>query len=280
MRETDFIRLGIAAAKIEVGGGDSTKLLAEALSRIFDAGVGIGRWYVTSPSTGHMETAGVPSISANEYRNLITYAPYHPRLTPRRLRDTQPFRISDDVHLATFWDTDVWWHHHGIRDGKYPAGVSLGVHDGRAGLIGIHRTSRDFTKDEVSYLGFLTEPLQSALRFRAALDRANRRFGDRVERDPHQTPPVDQLLTKREKDVLALMATGRTNDMVGSVLGITERTVRKHLTNVYAKLEVTSRTAAAVWYHSQAQRGELVISEGNAAAVSLPDFAPTKQAGT
>jgi DNA-binding CsgD family transcriptional regulator len=60
----------------------------------------------------------------------------------------------------------------------------------------------------------------------------------------------DTRLTPRERDVLALVATGRTNVMIGNLLGITERTVRKHLTNTFAKLDVSGRTAAAVWYRS------------------------------
>ena len=254
MREVDFVQLSIAAAKIEVRGGDSTQLLADELSRILDAGVGIGRWYLTSPSTGEMVSSGVPAISPSEFHNLVKFAPFHPRFSAENLLDTRPFRLSDDVHLPQFWDTEVWWHHHGIRDGRYPAGVSLGVHDGRAGLIGVHRTSRDFSREELSYLDLLTEPLQSALRFRAALDQATRRLGAALQRDSEDGDAMDVRLTPREKDVLALVGTGRTNSTVGSILGITERTVRKHLTNIYAKLQVSSRTAAALWYQAHAQQ--------------------------
>jgi len=61
-------------------------------------------------------------------------------------------------------------------------------------------------------------------------------------------------LTARETEVLALVATGRTNDGVGQVLGISERTARKHLGNVHAKLGLSNRTAAAVWFREQARR--------------------------
>jgi DNA-binding CsgD family transcriptional regulator len=54
------------------------------------------------------------------------------------------------------------------------------------------------------------------------------------------------LLTPRERDVLRLVASGFSNRDVGSRLGISERTARTHVSNVLAKLEVDSRTQAAL----------------------------------
>jgi DNA-binding NarL/FixJ family response regulator len=54
-------------------------------------------------------------------------------------------------------------------------------------------------------------------------------------------------LTVRERDVLVLVAEGRSNRDIGRTLGIGERTVQAHLGNVLAKLELTSRTQAALW---------------------------------
>jgi DNA-binding CsgD family transcriptional regulator len=51
-------------------------------------------------------------------------------------------------------------------------------------------------------------------------------------------------LTNREREILALVAEGRTNGEVASALWISPATVRKHLENAYAKLGVTTRTAA------------------------------------
>ena len=52
------------------------------------------------------------------------------------------------------------------------------------------------------------------------------------------------LLTGREQEVLALVAEGLTNAEIGALLWISAGTVRRHLENVYAKLEVHTRTAA------------------------------------
>jgi DNA-binding CsgD family transcriptional regulator len=52
-------------------------------------------------------------------------------------------------------------------------------------------------------------------------------------------------LTRRELEVLRLVAAGKTNRAVAAELVVSERTVHRHLTNIYAKLGVGSRTQAA-----------------------------------
>nr|WP_196791847.1 response regulator transcription factor [Motilibacter deserti] len=56
-------------------------------------------------------------------------------------------------------------------------------------------------------------------------------------------------MTEREREVLALLAAGLANKQIGRRLGITEATVKAHLTRVYAAIGVTDRTSAAVWAH-------------------------------
>jgi DNA-binding NarL/FixJ family response regulator len=49
--------------------------------------------------------------------------------------------------------------------------------------------------------------------------------------------PLDDL-TQRERDVLALMAEGRSNTEIGAALVITESAVSKHINSIFAKLEL------------------------------------------
>lgn len=53
-------------------------------------------------------------------------------------------------------------------------------------------------------------------------------------------------LTGRELDVLRLVVAGKTNQEIGFALGISPRTVEKHVDSLYAKLGVNSRVEAAV----------------------------------
>jgi DNA-binding response OmpR family regulator/DNA-binding CsgD family transcriptional regulator len=52
-------------------------------------------------------------------------------------------------------------------------------------------------------------------------------------------------LTRREAEVLSWLAKGKTNRDIGEILGMSPRTVNKHLEHVYAKLGVETRTSAA-----------------------------------
>jgi DNA-binding NarL/FixJ family response regulator len=53
-------------------------------------------------------------------------------------------------------------------------------------------------------------------------------------------------LTGREREVLKFVVAGQTNREIGATLGISEKTVEKHLAAVFAKLGVSSRVEAAV----------------------------------
>ncbi len=59
--------------------------------------------------------------------------------------------------------------------------------------------------------------------------------------------PAAGPLTRREVEVLQLVAQGRTNREIGAALVISEHTVARHLSNIFAKLGVTSRAAATAY---------------------------------
>jgi len=54
-------------------------------------------------------------------------------------------------------------------------------------------------------------------------------------------------LTAREREVLVLVAGGRSNQEIADALVISERTARTHVSNVLVKLGLASRTQAALW---------------------------------
>lgn len=54
-------------------------------------------------------------------------------------------------------------------------------------------------------------------------------------------------LTGREREVLRMVGDGHPNKTIARRLGISERTVKAHLTSVYQRLGVTDRTQAALW---------------------------------
>ena len=57
----------------------------------------------------------------------------------------------------------------------------------------------------------------------------------------------DEPLRGREREVLALVAAGHPNKIIARRLGISEKTVKAHLTSVYRQIGVTDRVQAALW---------------------------------
>jgi len=54
------------------------------------------------------------------------------------------------------------------------------------------------------------------------------------------------ILTKREKDVFELLVLNKSTKEIGETLGISEKTVRNHVSNAMQKLGCTSRAGAVV----------------------------------
>ena len=64
---------------------------------------------------------------------------------------------------------------------------------------------------------------------------------------PRAAPPDAYGLTPRELEVLRLVAAGKSNREIASALVISEHTVARHLQNIFAKVRVSSRTAAGAF---------------------------------
>ena len=54
------------------------------------------------------------------------------------------------------------------------------------------------------------------------------------------------ILTKRERDVFELLIINKTTKEIATILGISEKTVRNHISNVMQKLGVSGRASAVV----------------------------------
>jgi DNA-binding NarL/FixJ family response regulator len=115
------------------------------------------------------------------------------------------------------------------------------------GTTALNRERSDFTETDRAVLGLLRAPLM------AALLRARKR--QRAHWALSTTAPASlATLTDREIQVLELVALGGTNAAIAHTLGVSPRTIAKHLEHIYRKLGVASRAAAAV--QSAARSGE------------------------
>lgn len=168
----------------------------------------------------------VSPAAAAAYDTLGWQNPLHCRL---HARTDRVLRLSD-LMTRTQRRTLAWyslvWKPHGIDDALrlwLPAGP------GRARSVYLERSGKNYTEREVTLFALLRPHL---VRFRANAD-ARRRF------DGHKG------MTPREAEVLGWIAHGSTNNEIAGLLFISPHTVRKHVENIFEKLEVRTRTAAA-----------------------------------
>lgn len=68
-----------------------------------------------------------------------------------------------------------------------------------------------------------------------------------AERDLMRDKDKTKELTRREIEVLKMIAAGSSNKEIASVLNISERTVKNHISNIFKKIDVSDRTQAAVF---------------------------------
>jgi len=71
-------------------------------------------------------------------------------------------------------------------------------------------------------------------------------LNNRMVRRNHDNEKIAKL-TKREAEILVLIADGLYNKEIGNALNISERTVKNHISSIFKKLEISDRTQAAVF---------------------------------
>jgi DNA-binding NarL/FixJ family response regulator len=119
-------------------------------------------------------------------------------------------------------------------------------------LAAISAGARGYLPKEISPSG-LIRSLRGAVRGEAPLSRELATLMvDAVhgleERDRVRERAV--VLSAREREVLALVARGARNRQIAQALSISEFTVKRHMQNILHKLNLPSRHAAAIFYHS------------------------------
>jgi DNA-binding NarL/FixJ family response regulator len=109
------------------------------------------------------------------------------------------------------------------------------------------------------------EDLASAIRqaFQSSVYYASGRTRDAGGPAPSRQSSEDPGLTKREVEILQLVAEGYSNSQLAKMLWVTEQTVKFHLSNIYRKLDVANRTEASRWAQLH---GLLTVQPATAAA--------------
>ncbi len=94
----------------------------------------------------------------------------------------------------------------------------------------------------------LLDSLRAAVRGRLVLcDRLTELLARALRQDAAPPPVHGAELTDREREILELIAQGKSNKLIARELAITEGTVKVHVKHLLKKLELHSRVEAAVW---------------------------------
>lgn len=97
---------------------------------------------------------------------------------------------------------------------------------------------REIMEGQVTVSAQLTTAMASALRGNA----------HGMSHDSERAPPLKiDALTEREKQILQLIAEGRSNKVIGRQLDIAEATVKVHVKHLLKKLNMRSRVEVAIW---------------------------------
>ena len=231
----------VALVRAAAEGAD---VMADALA-VLDAHVGGSTFSVSSLRLDEQVSAevalrGGAPISEREYGEWQRLIGTHPYFAHVVSGPAAASRLTDVVDLGRFERTEVYEVLLHPRGSRYQAAMPLLRTPDRFLLLSVWRDDRDFTDADLDRLERFRATLSAGLEFRRAIVAmevlaAGVGFG----RDPDR-------LTPRQRQVAALVELGLTNRQIGGRLGLTERTVRKHVADLFVALGCDSRTLIAV----------------------------------
>jgi len=178
-------------------------------------------------ASGRREVYGLPAgaLSADERAAFDRHFHQHPLVRFHGYQGggvTQ--RISDSVPFAQFRESPLYNEYYRRVRIDHAIALPIYVRDRLLVSFVLNRTRRDFTDRERALLDLLRPHLARV----------------------YQKTRTSNRLTRREAEVLRWVAAGKSDAQIGAILGISARTVQKHLEHAYQKLGVENRTAAAM----------------------------------
>jgi DNA-binding CsgD family transcriptional regulator len=152
-------------------------------------------------------------------------------------------RISDLVAERCFRCTPLYDEYYRAVGIDYAMALPVHVQDKVLVSFVFNRQDRDFSDREVARAEAIRPHLGDLYRMSRAIDDARAAWG---VPSAASGPAPSEPLTAREREVLGWLTSGKTDKDIGDILGISPRTVHKHLQRVYEKLGVETRTAAVM----------------------------------
>ncbi len=254
MDETRLLRCGLQAARAIVDNEPFVSDLAEGLRRAIGADcVCFDTCHDWPEQAPFVTLAGEPSaLTAAEIDRWMASSVDDPYIVNLfATRDPRPYRTSDFMTFNRFRQTTVYRDVFALYEMRHLLVMAPRIVSQDLVLIGLTRRLHDFSDRETRALHPIRNILAAALECHAQFMAVQAK----IRANPLSTQPRRLTLTERETQVLALIATGHTNDQAARELGISPRTVRKHLEGVFSKAQVPSRAAAVAWWLRQTPHG-------------------------
>jgi DNA-binding CsgD family transcriptional regulator len=187
-------------------------------------------YYEVHAASGSIHATALPtSVLVPEGTSAITrHYRDHPLILHHiRTGDGTPRRVTDMASMRMFRGTALFSEvYRPARIGLEMA-MALPAAPGVVRCVALGRDGRDFSERDLEVLHLV------------------RPYLCETQRDLDATGNV-QSLSPRERDVLALVARGKTNVEIAAVLSISPRTAQKHLEHIYDKLGIRRRAGAAM----------------------------------
>lgn len=185
-----------------------------------------------------VETHGAAPLSAEEERSWRRLLPTHPYAAWLTGAPAGTTRLTDVMEVSQLERLEVWEECLRPRGHRYQAALTFPCRRSDLRLVSLWRAERDFSDAEVEAFELVRRLVDLGFAMREA------------EADLQEWSGTASyaVCTPRQGEVASLVALGLTNDQVARRLGISSRTVRKHLGDLFELADVRSRTALAGWW--------------------------------
>lgn len=164
-----------------------------------------------------------------------------------RERDLEAIRMSDVIPRRRWHELPIYQQYFRTFGVDHMLDLGLPERSPRQRSLILFRVGgTDFSERDCAVL----EVLRPHLYQRETHAVLRRQLARREQGASEREDGVDSDLTPREREIVELVAQGKTNAEIASALWVAPSTVKKHLENVYEKLGVGRRAAAAMLVHS------------------------------
>jgi DNA-binding NarL/FixJ family response regulator len=205
-----------------------------------------------------------PELPRRIHKTFAKHAHENPLIAHfARTGDTRPYRFSDVVSRRELHALALYRECYAEIGLEYQLAFIIKVTETSHVAIALSRKARNFTNTERTLLdharGYLIQIYRNALAYTALLA---------AQSEPATAAMTARLLerglTPAETEVLTHVAHGQSNADIAAALGVSERTIGKHLQRTYHKLEVTNRSQAATIAWTISQQSKASSSTHNA----------------